>query len=108
MVHIQIYNEDYWYNDIVSLFLHKSIFPKVSQSKQSKINSCTRLCIIVSLILLIFRFKYWWLFLIGSLILLYLFSKSKDRDLIQNYCDTNSCTREDRINRNERSYVPRM
>ena len=62
----------FWLDDFHCLFKNISLFPEKSQNEAERLNSMTWIIIIVSLVLWGFRVRYWWLFLIIGLILVFI------------------------------------
>jgi hypothetical protein len=63
-------NEKAWPTDISSLWCSLDPIPKGSRTSGARFNAITRLVIILSVILVLNKMKYWWLFFIINVIVL--------------------------------------
>ena len=63
-------NEKLWLQDALALFCTWSPLPKGSKHSGTRFNAITRLIMYTTILLLLLKFKYWYIFLIGSVALL--------------------------------------
>lgn len=59
----------FWLEDFGELFKNSTIFPNSSMTEVERLNSMTRLILVITLILYLLRIKSWLIFLIFGLIL---------------------------------------
>ena len=63
-------NEKLWLQDALALFCTWSPLPKGSKHSGTRFNAITRMIMYTTIVLLLMKFKYWYIFLIGSVALL--------------------------------------
>ena len=61
-------NSRFWLEDLSSLFHNTTFLPSSTMTEAERLNTLTRLVLIITLILFIFRVGSWYLFLIFGLI----------------------------------------
>lgn len=60
--------DKFWVEDTCILFTNPQIFPTPSMSRNEKLNSLTRLAIVISVVLYIMKYEYWLPFLLISVL----------------------------------------
>jgi hypothetical protein len=63
-------DEKFWLQNFRALFCTWSPVPKGSKNSGMRFNAMTRLMLYITLLMLLLKVKYWWVFLVGSIILL--------------------------------------
>jgi hypothetical protein len=74
--------DKFWIHDPCALLSSVNIFPLPSQSRSAKLNSLTRLSILIAIIMYFMEFKYWLVFLLFAMlaiIILNCATKPKDK-----------------------------
>lgn len=60
----------YWVEEPCVLFQSMSLFPKKEMTKQEKLNSLTRLVLLITVVLYLIGSKHWFVFMVASLLIL--------------------------------------
>lgn len=81
-------SSQFWLNNPSSLFSSFNLFPDISMSIPEILNCVTRLILLISLLLFLFKVPYWYLFpIIGLLLIIVLYYRYSSRhpSLIENF-----------------------